>query len=117
MPRRRAREIDRARELGKPMVVDPRAVDPAMYRGATLVRPNLHEASVLLGREIASPRDIDLAGRNLRELFGGATVLLTRCAAVIVGRLGTSAVQWSELMERGLREPEPDQYTDSTGEF
>jgi rfaE bifunctional protein kinase chain/domain len=149
------RLIDRARELGKPVVADPKAVDPAMYRGATLVKANLHEANVFLGREIASPSDLDLAGRRLRELFGGATVLLTRgaagmslfergaepvhipaqarevfdvtgagdtvaatlgvalaagataeqaarlasrAAAVIVGRLGTSAVRWEELI-------------------
>src|SRR5207247_2266465 len=40
--------IQRARELGKPVVVDPKGSDASKYRGATLVKPNLQEAAILL---------------------------------------------------------------------
>ena len=35
--------IDKARELGKPVVVDPKGTDFSIYRGATLVTPNRKE--------------------------------------------------------------------------
>ncbi len=75
------RVIDRANALGKAVIVDPKKADPARYRGATLVKPNVEEASVFLGREIATPEDIDAAGPRLLALFDGSSVLLTRGAA------------------------------------
>ncbi len=35
--------IDEARELGKPVIVDPKGADFAIYRGATLITPNRKE--------------------------------------------------------------------------
>ena len=35
--------IERARKLGKPVVVDPKGVDFSIYRGATIITPNRKE--------------------------------------------------------------------------
>jgi rfaE bifunctional protein kinase chain/domain len=75
------RVIDRANSLGKPVIVDPKNGDPARYRGATLVKPNLQEASGFLGHEISTAEDVNAAGTRLLSLFDSASVLLTRGAA------------------------------------
>ena len=41
-----------ARHAGKPVVVDPKGADYAKYRGATVVKPNIHEAERLTKQEI-----------------------------------------------------------------
>jgi D-glycero-beta-D-manno-heptose-7-phosphate kinase len=74
------RVIDRANSRGKPVVVDPKKADPARYRGATLVKPNLYEATVFLRQEMTTPEDIAAAGPRLLELFDTSGVLLTRGA-------------------------------------
>ena len=75
------RVIQRGAERGKPVIVDPKGPVPARYRGATLVKPNLHEAGLLLRREVSSAQDVAEAGRLLLALLDGAAVLLTRGAA------------------------------------
>ena len=35
--------IDKASELGKPVIVDPKGIDFSIYRGATLITPNRKE--------------------------------------------------------------------------
>ena len=37
--------IDAARKLGKPVIVDPKSLNWAIYRGATLLTPNRKEFS------------------------------------------------------------------------
>ena len=77
--------------LGIPVVVDPVMVatsgDPllredaiALYRErlfpmAEVITPNLDEASVLLGRPLASLDEMRIGGRELAELFGTAILL------------------------------------------
>src|SRR5262249_54409763 len=75
------RLIRLAAELGKPVIVDPKGADHSRYRGATLVKPNLHEAGLLLRREVASVEDVIEAGERLLDLLGARSVLLTRGAA------------------------------------
>jgi hydroxymethylpyrimidine/phosphomethylpyrimidine kinase len=76
-----------------PLVVDPVMVatsgtsllKPAAVRTlmrellplATLVTPNLHEASALLGRRLRSPEDLRMAARELHKRFD--------CAALVKG--------------------------------
>jgi D-beta-D-heptose 7-phosphate kinase/D-beta-D-heptose 1-phosphate adenosyltransferase len=87
------RVIDKAARLGKPVVVDPKGPDPAPYRGATLVKPNLQEATLLWGREPRSPEEIAAAGGRLLELLDAAAVLLTRGpAGMTLFRRGQEAV-------------------------
>jgi rfaE bifunctional protein kinase chain/domain len=70
--------IVRAKALGKPVVVDPKGADYSKYRGATLVKPNLHEAGLFLRREVASAEDVAEAGLGLLVALGGDGVLITR---------------------------------------
>jgi D-beta-D-heptose 7-phosphate kinase/D-beta-D-heptose 1-phosphate adenosyltransferase len=73
--------IQRATRLGKPVVVDPKGIDCGKYRGASVVKPNLHEAGLFLRREVSSEDDVVEAGRRLLDLLGAGGVLLTRGAA------------------------------------
>ena len=57
--------IQAARGLGIPVVVDPKSVDFARYRGATTICPNLSELSAALHKD----------GRNLKLLLDAAEAL------------------------------------------
>ena len=70
--------IDAARAAGIPIIVDPKQRSFAVYRGATVITPNLHEL------EAASPGAAPFevaraAGKLVRELAGTA-LLVTRSA-------------------------------------
>jgi rfaE bifunctional protein kinase chain/domain len=75
------RLIDRCREAGVPVVVDPKGTDYAKYRGATLVKPNQLEAGKVLNRDLRTDADVFRAGADLLALLGPDTaVLVTRGA-------------------------------------
>ena len=74
-----ARLIELTTAAGVPTVVDPKGVDYAKYRGATVVKPNQLEAGKVLNRDLRTSADVDAAGRDLLTLLGPATaVLVTR---------------------------------------
>jgi D-beta-D-heptose 7-phosphate kinase/D-beta-D-heptose 1-phosphate adenosyltransferase len=73
--------IQQATALGKPIVVDPKGSDYSRFHGATLVKPNQHEAGVFLRRQLDSPEDVSAAGRQLLAYLGSAAVLITHGAA------------------------------------
>ncbi len=74
-----ARLIAMANAAGVPTVVDPKGVDYAKYRGATVVKPNQLEAGQVLNRDLRTSADVDAAGRDLLALLGPTTaVLITR---------------------------------------
>lgn len=73
--------IASAREHNKPIVVDPKGSDPAKYRGATLVKPNLHELSLLLRREVHSTQEVLEAGAMLCRELDCRALLVTRGAS------------------------------------
>jgi len=76
-----AREVIRlARQAGRPVVVDPKGADYAKYKGATVVKPNLHEAERSAGVEIAGEAGLREAAARLIDLLGGSAVLVTRGA-------------------------------------
>ena len=50
--------IDAARKLGKPVIVDPKSANLAIYRGATLLTPNQKEFAEATRRRIHSDEDI-----------------------------------------------------------
>jgi rfaE bifunctional protein kinase chain/domain len=70
--------IGAARQLGLPVVVDPKASDFGRYRGATVVTPSVAEAerasAVQFDDEVAMRRGV----RILRAALGGSALLLTR---------------------------------------
>ncbi len=78
---RLARELIRlARQAGRPVVVDPKGADYAKYRGATVVKPNLHEAERCAKVEITGETTLREAAGRLIELLGGSALLVTRGA-------------------------------------
>jgi D-beta-D-heptose 7-phosphate kinase/D-beta-D-heptose 1-phosphate adenosyltransferase len=69
-----------ARQAGKPVVADPKGTNLAKYRGATVVKPNLHEAGQLVKQEIHDDAALLEVGRQLIGMLDGAALLITRGA-------------------------------------
>jgi rfaE bifunctional protein kinase chain/domain len=72
--------IGLARQQGKPVVVDPKGADFARYRGATVLKPNAHEAGLCLRRDITGEAALQEVGRELTRLLPGSALLITRGA-------------------------------------
>lgn len=70
--------ISLARDHQKPIVVDPKGTDYSKYRGATLIKPNVHEAERVLNREIVGDGELEQAGDQLLSHLPGTAVLITR---------------------------------------
>ena len=69
--------IDAARRLNKPVVVDPKAHDYAVYRGATIITPNRKELSDHTRRPVSTDEEIAAAAADLAATVGSAAVLAT----------------------------------------
>jgi D-beta-D-heptose 7-phosphate kinase/D-beta-D-heptose 1-phosphate adenosyltransferase len=70
--------IDRARHLGKPVVVDPKGQDYSIYRGATVITPNRQELGAAVHRPVASEAEIGRAAAELARIVDSEAVLITR---------------------------------------
>jgi D-beta-D-heptose 7-phosphate kinase/D-beta-D-heptose 1-phosphate adenosyltransferase len=70
--------IDRARQLGKPVVVDPKSHDYSIYRGATLITPNRQELGVAVHRPVTTEAEVAKAAAELGRMVGSDAVLVTR---------------------------------------
>jgi D-beta-D-heptose 7-phosphate kinase/D-beta-D-heptose 1-phosphate adenosyltransferase len=86
--------IERSRDAGVPVLVDPKGSDYGRYRGATIVTPNRPETAQATGIE---PRDRDstfAAGRRLLEIAGveAAVVTLDKDGMAIVTRSGKEEI-------------------------
>ena len=75
------RVIDAAVGGGKPVVVDPKGVDYARYRGATVITPNAHDAGQAANVHIETEQDLVEAASRLSAACDGAALLVTRGAA------------------------------------
>lgn len=64
-----------------PIVVDPKQQDFSIYRGASVVTPNLGELEVAAGSPCAGTEDVVRAATRLLPLLDGGAVLVTRGAA------------------------------------
>lgn len=71
------RMIARARELGKPVLIDPKGNDWERYRGATLLTPNRAEFKAVAG-EWKSEAELQAKANALRESLGLQALLVTR---------------------------------------
>jgi D-beta-D-heptose 7-phosphate kinase/D-beta-D-heptose 1-phosphate adenosyltransferase len=69
-----------AAKLGRIVIADPKRVDFAAYRGATILTPNEHEVrhATRIGAE--HDAEADRAGRAALEITGGEAVVVTRSA-------------------------------------
>ncbi len=73
--------IETARRLGKPVIVDPKAHDYSLYRGATLVTPNRKELAAAVHRPVTTEAEIASAAAELARTLEAAAVLVTRSEA------------------------------------
>lgn len=69
--------IAAARAAGVPVIVDPKQRDFTVYRGATVITPNLHELDAAAS---VDGHDVELAARRLLPTLEGAALLVTRSA-------------------------------------
>ncbi len=72
-----AEVIAAARELGKPVLVDPKGNDLSRYQGATALTPNLSEFEAVVGRCESETEIVD-RGEALRADLGLEALLVTR---------------------------------------
>jgi D-beta-D-heptose 7-phosphate kinase/D-beta-D-heptose 1-phosphate adenosyltransferase len=69
--------IDGARRLGKPVVVDPKAIDFTVYKGATVITPNRKELADATRRPVGTQAEIAAAAAALARMVGSDAVLVT----------------------------------------
>src|SRR5262245_16001144 len=74
--------IEAARRGGIPVVVDPKQRSFAVYRGATVITPNLHELEAARAAGGAQPFEVEFeverAAADVLGEVGGAALLVTR---------------------------------------
>jgi D-beta-D-heptose 7-phosphate kinase/D-beta-D-heptose 1-phosphate adenosyltransferase len=70
--------IDAARALGKPVIVDPKAADFSVYRGATLITPNRKELGEATRRPARTDDEVAMAAEILADATGSEAILVTR---------------------------------------
>ncbi len=70
--------IEKARQLGKPVVVDPKGHDYRVYHGATLITPNSKELAAAVHRPVGSDPEIAAAAAEIAHVVGSEAVLVTR---------------------------------------
>jgi D-beta-D-heptose 7-phosphate kinase / D-beta-D-heptose 1-phosphate adenosyltransferase len=76
-PRLIAAVIKRAKQLGKPVVVDPKGRDYSIYRGATIITPNRKELADATHLDAADPAAAARAADALCRTVGSKAVLVT----------------------------------------
>ncbi len=85
--------IAAARKLGKPVVVDPKGIDFAIYRGATLITPNRKELAEATRRPAETEAEIAAAAVELARTVDSEAVLVTRSeAGMTLVRAGAAPV-------------------------
>ncbi len=75
-----ARAIAACHRRGIPIVVDPKQRDFAVYAGATVITPNLHELEHACGHPVPDLAAIDRAVAAMATVLDGAALLVTRGA-------------------------------------
>jgi rfaE bifunctional protein kinase chain/domain len=73
--------IDHARARQIPIIVDPKKRDFALYRGATLLTPNVHELEAATGATASTDDEVESAAKQLLPRVTPAALLVTRGAA------------------------------------
>jgi D-beta-D-heptose 7-phosphate kinase/D-beta-D-heptose 1-phosphate adenosyltransferase len=73
-----ARAIVASKERGVPILVDPKLHRYRLYRGVTLVTPNLNEAERFTGIDVRSENDLEQAAERILDELDCEAVLITR---------------------------------------
>jgi len=69
--------IEKAREAGKPAIIDPKGLDFEKYRDAFLITPNKKEACLAAGIEISNTDSLDRAAEAIFAKTGAQNLLIT----------------------------------------
>ncbi len=69
--------IDAARALDKPVVVDPKGRDYAIYRGATVITPNRKELGDATRGPVSTTSEVAAAAAGLAKDVGSPAILVT----------------------------------------
>lgn len=69
--------IEKGRELGKPILVDPKGTNYVQYKYATCITPNKSELAQVVG-QWRDEKDLEVRAQNLREELKLEKLLLTR---------------------------------------
>ena len=72
--------IAQSAAMGRTVIADPKRLDFAAYRGATVLTPNEHEVSRATRIDAADDREAVRAAELALDATGGAAVLVTRSA-------------------------------------
>ena len=70
--------IDAARRLGKPVIVDPKSANLAIYRGATLLKPNRKEFAEATRSRADTEKGIADAAQEIMQVADCEAVLVTQ---------------------------------------
>jgi len=70
--------IDAAKKLGKRVIVDPKSANLAIYRGATLLKPNRKEFAEATRSRAGSEKNIADAAQEIMQLADCEAVLVTQ---------------------------------------
>jgi D-beta-D-heptose 7-phosphate kinase/D-beta-D-heptose 1-phosphate adenosyltransferase len=70
--------IDAAKKLGKRVIVDPKSANLAIYRGATLLKPNRKEFAEATRRRLDSEKSIADGAQEIMQLADCEAVLVTQ---------------------------------------
>lgn len=70
--------IAAARQLGKPVIVDPKSRDLTLYRGATLLTPNRKELGEATGHRAATEAEVVEAARAAMQDIDCEAIVVTR---------------------------------------
>src|SRR5437763_6786105 len=69
--------IDAARKAKIPIIVDPKAIDYSIYRGATVIKPNRKELAEATRRRVESDGDVIAAAAELNCLLGPNAIVVS----------------------------------------
>jgi D-beta-D-heptose 7-phosphate kinase/D-beta-D-heptose 1-phosphate adenosyltransferase len=85
--------IDAAKSAGIPIIVDPKAADYSIYRGATVIKPNRKELADATRRRVETDDDVIAAASALNRLVGSDAVVVSLSdAGLILVSSGGAAV-------------------------
>jgi len=84
-----ARMIAIAKELDKPVIIDPKGSDYSRYRGATLITPNMKEFETVVGHS-----------ETQAEFEEKAHALRAELELEFVGKLGTAVASIDEVISK-----------------
>ncbi len=70
--------ISRARQLGKPVIVDPKGQDFSKYAGCSIITPNVRETEAASGQVVSDENSLFRAAQHLLNELGQSALLITR---------------------------------------